>query len=394
MRDFVKRVTSKISKLTSEQVEQLLDLLAEENEALVAVLESVSTGLLICNADWHIQLENKAASRYIPITLQGGAVPVWELVDDTNIAEFLKSSSSHQKKYVSEDFSLTDSAGVTRFISVAVLPLVRLKKISGYIIQIDDITEKRNQEMLIHQMESLASLTNLAASVAHEIKNPLGAISIHIQLIQKALKKARLGDGKLPDEKFSENYLEIVNEEIERLNQIIVDFLFAVRPIKASMELADPTKLITNFTDFLNAELTEKHITLEMELMPSSPQIMVDTKLFRQMLVNLAQNSIAAMPDGGFLWISTTIKNERFVLNFVDSGTGMDEQTLNRVFEPYFTTKAQGTGLGLTMVYKIVKEFSGEINVKSFSGEGTLFCIIFPLPQKELRLLEYEKAGD
>lgn len=409
MRKFVKRVSSKVSKLTSEQVQQLLDSLTEENEALDAVLESLGTGLLICNVDWHLKSENKAASRLIPITLHNGTVPVWELIKDIHIAEFLKSNSSTQKKNVSEKFSITtnrdsidediddsdeDNPEFTRFICISILPLVRTRKLSGYIIQIDDITEKHNQEALLRRMENLASLTNLAASVSHEIKNPLGAISIHIQLMQRALKKARDGDGKLPDKKFVENYLKIVNEEIERLNQIILDFLFAVRPISTNMELVDPTNLLTDFITFIHAELEEKHILFETELIKKPSRIMVDVKLFRQILINLAQNAIAAMPNGGFLWISTAIKNERFVLNIIDSGVGMDTQTQSRIFEPYFTTRAQGTGLGLTMVYKIVKEFSGEINVKSFPGEGTLFSINLPLPQNERPLLEYQKKGD
>ena len=120
---------------------------------------------------------------------------------------------------------------------------------------------------------------------------------------------------------------------------------------------------------------------------------MLDPKLFRQVLNNLVQNSIAAMPSGGILWLSTAVKGEHFVLSIADSGTGMDEQTVSRIFEPYFTTKAQGTGLGLTMVYKIIKEFGGDISVKSFPGEGTVFTLSFPIPQKEKRLLEYGKNG-
>ena len=116
---------------------------------------------------------------------------------------------------------------------------------------------------------------------------------------------------------------------------------------------------------------------------------MIDTKLFRQVLINLVQNSIAAMPNGGFLWINAAVKNDRFLLRIADSGLGMDEKTVNRIFEPYFTTKPQGTGLGMTMVYKIIKEFAGDIDVKSFPGEGTIFAMSFPIPQRERRLLAY-----
>ncbi|MFC2289394.1 MAG: nitrogen regulation protein NR(II) [Treponema lecithinolyticum] len=391
MRGFVKRVTNKVSKLTPDQIQRLLNSINDENEALDAVLESLSTGLLICNSRWQPILVNKAAIRYIPLCTQCPACDfVWECIEDEDIAEFLKVNSASQKKYISKEFTLATPAGSVRFVNISILPLVRSKKLSGYIVQIDDITEKRNQETLMRRMESLASLTNLAASVAHEIKNPLGAISIHIQLIQKALKKARSAGGRLPDEKHAEKYLDTVNEEIERLNKIIVDFLFAVRPISAQLHEADPLAEINSFIAFVKAELEQKHIKLETELMQKSVHVMIDTKLFRQVLINLVQNSIAAMPNGGFLWINAAVKNDRFLLRIADSGLGMDEKTVNRIFEPYFTTKPQGTGLGMTMVYKIIKEFAGDIDVKSFPGEGTLITLSLPVAQKERRLLEYD----
>ena len=261
---------------------------------------------------------------------------------------------------------------------------------AGYIIRIDDITETRSQEVKLRRMESLASLTSLAASVAHEIKNPLGAISIHIQLIQKALKKARAGDGTLPDEKFVENYLDIVTQEIERLNQIIVDFLFAVRPVQASLELVNLSEMLENFCQFIVPELDNKKISLEKDLLEKPPYVYLDTKLFKQVLINLAQNAIAAMKDGGKLLVSTKLKNDRLLVAIADTGCGMDAETVSRIFEPYFTTKANGTGLGLTMVYKIIKELGGDIDVKSFPDEGTIFTISLPVPQKELRALEYQ----
>ncbi len=394
MKSFFKKVSSKISKLTPEQLENFVDSLTEENETLNAVLNSLHTGLIVCNADWKLELKNKSVSRYIPMSIANKVDPVWEIIDNIQISEFLHQNCMNQKKNISQDFLVFDSNNFSRFLSVDVFPLVRAKKLWGYIIQVDDITEKRKQEILIRRMESMASLTNLAASVAHEIKNPLGAISIHIQLIQKAITKARQKDGKLPDEKYTDKYLRIVNEEVDRLNNIIIDFLAAVRPIKAQIEPSNPTILLENFKEFIEPELQEKNIALEIETMSFPQLIAVDPKLFNQVLVNLAQNSIHAMKKGGILQISTGIKNDRFTLVVSDTGTGMDEDTMNRVFEPYFTTRAQGTGLGLSLVYKIVKEMAGDISVKSAVGKGSDFTITFPLLQREQRLLEYEKIGN
>ncbi len=391
MRDFFKRVTSKISKLTPEQVQALIDSLTEENETLNAVLNSVHTGLLICNDQWHLESKNKAVGRYIPMSTFNKQAPVWELIKNAQIADFLRKHCAIQKNHTSEEFLLHDSNGAARFISVGIFTLVRSRKLWGYIVQVDDITDKRKQDMLLRRMESMAGLTNLAASVAHEIKNPLGAISIHIQLIQKALKKARDGDGKLPNEKHAEKYLHVVTEEIDRLNNIVVDFLSAVRPVRPSLEPVEPGKILDRFITFIKPELDEKNIELKCDFMSFAPVIHVDPKLLNQVLANLAQNAIAAMPNGGAIQIQTSVTNDRFMLIFSDNGIGMSAETLNRAFEPYYTTKAQGTGLGLALVYKIVKEMSGDISIKSIEGEGSNFIITFPILQKEQHLLEYTK---
>lgn len=406
MQGFSRRVTQKLSKLSCAQIEQLVHELAGQNDILEAIMESLSIGLIIVDTKWNILEINKAAERYIPFNVRpddpkSDNTPVWQLIADEHISKFLENCFSKDKTNVSEEYTVATSGGSVRFIDISVMPLVQEQKLIGTIVTIDDVTEKRNQEILLHRMESLAGLTNLAAGVAHEIKNPLGAISIHIQLIQKVIKKAREGDGKLPDPKYVENYLGVVNEEIDRLNKIVVDFLFAVRPISAQLELVNPNELLQQFADFFKPEFNEKHIAVRVNLCKDAPRVLLDSKLFREVIVNLAQNSLAAIteryPDcsedkaeaacSGLLKIETSIKNDTFILDFSDNGIGMSEATVSHIFEPYFTTKANGTGLGMTMSYKIIKEFSGDISVTSHQGEGTTMHITLPIPQKDKRLL-------
>ena len=396
MTNFEKRVSGKISKLNDEQIEQLFEVLNDGKEIVEAVINSLHTGLIVCDKEFRIKIINKAVSRYIHFSiptpkLRFSKLSVWDLIIDCDIADYIKTSAVKGKFNKTKEFTVETVDGKIRFISVRLIPFVKKQKIAGTIITVDDVTEKRNQETQLRRMEGLASLTTLAANVAHEIKNPLGAISIHIQLLQKAIQKAREAEGVLPDEKFVEKHIEIVNEEIERLNGIVVDFLFAVRPINAELSFNDVNTLITQFVDFCRPELEEKNIEVQTDLMENPPEILIDPKLFKQVILNLVQNSKSAMPDGGRLWVNTLVKDGFFILNIADNGTGMDENTVSRIFGPYFTTKTTGTGLGLTMVYKIIKEFSGDIQVQSFLGEGTLFSISIPVPQREHRLLEYSK---
>lgn len=415
MQEFSKRVSKKLSKLSDAQIQTLIGELTAENAGYEAIIESLATGLIIVDRDWHVLKSNKAAQRYVPMVAgveESRTKPLWEIIADEDIAEFLQHCYESDRSNCSEEYTLSTSGGAVRFVDISVLPLVQHKELVGSIITIDDVTEKRNQEILLHRMEALAGLTSIAASVAHEIKNPLGAISIHIQLMQKAIKKKRAGDGKLPEPKFAENYLDIVNQEIDRLNKIVVNFLMAVRPISATLELVDPNKLLEQFVAFFQPEFAVKHIAIKTNFCKDCPRLLIDQKLFREVIVNLAQNALAAIleqfpscaddtaaADGskelpfstcrGQLSITTQIKDDTFFLHFADNGSGMSEETASHIFEPYFTTKANGTGLGLAMVYKIIKEFSGDITVRSVEGEGTEFVIALPIPQKDKRLLTY-----
>ena len=325
------------------------------------------------------------------------------MISEEEIADFISRTAAEDKSNVSEEFTTTCSDGSVRFLSVTIMSFVHQTEISGNIIKIDDVTQKRTQDVLLRRMENMAGLTNLAAGMAHEIKNPLGAISIHIQLIQRAIKKAREGDGILPEKKFLEEHLDVVNQEIDGLNKLVMDFLFAVRPVKAELTLSNPENIIKNITDFFTPEFNRSNVDVKTDFVAEKKRILIDDKLFREVLINIAQNAFAAVKSKfeecsedspsdekemtGRIVFSTFIKDDKYIVAISDNGCGMDSETASRIFEPYFTTKANGTGLGMTMAYKIIKEFGGEIQVKSEKDEGTVFSIILPVPQTEKKLL-------
>lgn len=397
MIDLFKRVSGKISKLSGEQLEQLFDALLEETDIIDSAMNSLKTAFIVCDEDFLVFKVNKAAERMLsfsqrPAELRSHEVPAWELVGEVEIADFLRQAHRRGQTNVCREFTVSTAGGSIKFLTVTVIPLVRKRQVAGSVISVDDVTEIRRQEVIIRRMERLEDLTTLAANVAHEIKNPLAALSIHIQLLQKSMEKARSQDGVLPPPKFVESYISVVNEEIGRLNSIVNDFLHAVRPVRAEYQLLNPNELLLQSLDFCRPELESKGIRLQTELMEEPPKLLLDGRLFHQVMLNLVQNAIAALDsavDAKVLWVNTQVKSDSFILTMADNGCGMSEETASRIFEPYFTTKTTGTGLGLTMVYKIVKEFSGDINVKSLLGEGTVFTITLPIPQLERRLLEY-----
>lgn len=414
MRGYVKRVKQKAEKLSKEQVLTLLEDIVDENESLYSVLESLSTGLLIINDDFKLVRYNQIAESWLPFSerledILGIENPIWEYIEDDDIAAFLERCLKKNVTNSSEEFSTVTSGGSVRFLTVTIAPLINEGELNGKMILVRDITEKKNQDILLHRMENLANLTNLAAGMAHEIKNPLGAISIHIQLIQKALEKARENSGVLPAKKFVEDHIDVVNEEIDHLNKLVMDFLLAVRPVKAQLELKEPDKLIDGLVSFFKPEFNREGIEVIFKSSESGIRILLDEKLFRDVIMNISQNSLAALKSkynsgaesarasavasesGAKFCISNNVRDNKFIITIADNGCGMSEESLSKIFEPYYTTKANGTGLGMTMVYKIIKEFSGEIIVDSKEGQGTAFTITFPIPQKDVKLLSSEE---
>jgi signal transduction histidine kinase len=367
------------------------------------VLDSLNEGLLVCDARHNLVMANKYAERFLPASHhENENEPVWTLARDETIRDFLEATLVNGDRVEEREFD-TDVKGISRLLSISVLPLVRDHQVSGSLIYVEDITEKRGKEARLRRAENLASLTTLAAGVAHEIKNPLGSLSIHVQLIQKALAANRemffkahpSGVDAIQQQPAGyldtlDKYIGVVNEEIDRLNHIVVDFLFAVRPMDMEFREGNINALIEELVEFVKYELDEAGIKCLLELEEGLSSTPFDERYMKQALLNLIKNAIAAMPAGGALTIRTRAADTEIQIDVSDTGTGISEENLSKIFEPYFTTKETGSGLGLTLVFKIIREHKGEVSVKSREGAGTCFSITLPVPQKETRLIGYE----
>jgi PAS domain S-box-containing protein len=409
MRQIIPRALQKFSKLTAEQVQDLLLSMFNDIDRLETVLDSLAEGILVCDTEHNLILANKYADRILPVSRHGEDL-VWNLVRDDRIADFLESSLMSGDRVRDQEFE-AEVNGTERLLSISIFPLVKEYQVKGSLIHAVDITEKRKKENRLRRIKNLASLTTLAAGVAHEIKNPLGSISIHIQLLQKAFEKNeelyyQSHPEDRPDPNFSgdrgptvyfdkfHKYIAVINEEIERLNHIVVDFLFAVKPMDLNCREGDFNAFLKGFLDFVGFELEAAHVKTVLELDTELPPLEFDERIMKQAMLNLVQNAIAAMGRGGTLSVKTEQKDGEAVISIRDTGIGIPEKNISKIFEPYFTTKENGSGLGLTLVFKIIREHQGEITVSSKEGEGTRFTITLPIPQTERRLLPGGRGTD
>jgi PAS domain S-box-containing protein len=386
---FIQKVFDKFDKLDRAKLRKIMLELSAEKDLYQLVFDSMTEGVIVTNKDNQIILVNRAMTEFIGIPRNKIYLNhIEECSFDPEIKELLNILPPESSKVIEREVNLRRT-GKTFHISV--MPLMHHKEYEGRIILLVDVTEKKEKETQLRQAESLAALTTLSAGVAHEIKNPLTSIDIHIQLLKRELNKM---DGEKAGN--MEGLLAVVKEEVDRLNSIVQDFLFAVRPMSMSPDREDVNQLVQELAEFLKYELIEHNIDLVLDLDESLPQLIIDAKYLKQALLNVLKNAIEAIQDGGGRITVRTTQDAGgdIVIDIVDNGKGISEEHMNKIFEPYFTTRKFGTGLGLVIVYKIIKEFGGEIKVRSEEGEGTTFSITLPVYEKKSKLLTYEEKNE
>lgn len=243
-----------------------------------------------------------------------------------------------------------------------------------------EIAERKRLEMAKLQAERLATVGTMAAQVAHEVRNPLGSITLNLDLIRKEIDKLAGLSAQSAQE--GRTLVEDMQAEIQRIQRVIKDYLqFARLPRfqRRSLALND---FLTEKLAFLNAELAQANVKLATHLDPALTTIHADAEQLWQAVLNLIRNSCEAMPGGGELTISTWRDSGRALLRVSDNGKGMTPEQVKRVFTPFFTTKKEGTGLGLALVQQIVTEHGGHIECDGTSGQGSTFTIVLPLVEK------------
>ena len=218
--------------------------------------------------------------------------------------------------------------------------------------------------------QKLAALGRLTSGVAHEIKNPLNAMVIHVALLRQKLEKAG------PE---ARGYLDVLEEEIRRLDRVIQGFLKFTRPEELQLEAIPIEEVLGEATRLLAGEVERSGILMETEIAPDLPRIYGDRELLQQAVLNLMLNACEAMPEGGELRLTASRREEgRVVLDIQDSGIGIETEEIPKIFDLYYTTKSRGSGIGLSMVYRIIQLHGGDVTVDSTPGQGARFTITLP----------------
>jgi len=252
-----------------------------------------------------------------------------------------------------------------------------------------DISREREHEAHTLESEKLNAITLLAAGVAHEIGNPLNSLNIHLQLLDREAKQLPVEHGQHLGE-----LLDIARDEVSRLDKIISQFLQAIRPVQPRFECAKIPEILENTLKVMKREIEDRDILVEVNRSDHLPTAHVDKGQMKQAFFNIIKNAVQSMPHGGLLAI-TLSSTDRFVaISFKDSGPGISPDQLGKIFEAYHTTKSSGSGLGLMIVQRIVRDHGGEIEVHSEPGSGTTFTLFLPRDKRRIRLLKAARTSE
>jgi signal transduction histidine kinase len=249
----------------------------------------------------------------------------------------------------------------------------------GVMLVARDLAAQSRVQSMLNYSRKLVALGRLSAGVAHEVKNPLNAMTIHLELLEQKLLSAGRENGVGPDLAPVLEHVRVIGGEVQRLDQVMQGFIKFTRPEDLKLQAIAVSSLVGGVVRVIGPECENAKVTVETSGLDKVPDISGDPAMLQQALLNLALNACQAMPGGGTLRISAgAVRGGRVEILVEDTGVGIKPEHLGRIFDLYFTTRARGSGIGLSMVYRTVQLHDGEIEVQSTEGRGTTFRIVLP----------------
>ncbi len=372
---FFDKILKRMDRLEPADVQRYLLRLIQEKGFFEKVFEALQEGVILLDHEGRVTYVNRAAC--ILFGLEKEKVVGQKLTEGLqgfDWDELVKTGGA-----VSRDMEVFYPEN--RYLNFYVTAIDEREEL-GFAMLIRDITLTRKLTEEKIESERITALTMLAAGVAHELGNPLNSLTIHLQLLERQIKKL---EGKSTTK--LRDLLAVAQGELKRMDGIIGQFLAAIRPTQPQFQRLQINELIQETVKFLSPEIKQSGVSVKLELRTDMPAMPLDGDQLKQAFYNLIRNACQAMPNGGKLTITGAFNDYEVRLSFHDQGKGISPENLGNLFQPFFTTRSSGTGLGLLIVRRIIREHGGEIELESKEGEGTKVNIYLPLVEKRMRYL-------
>ncbi len=380
---FLDKLIDRLDKLDPSSLQTYFLRLMKEKGLLETVFNALHEGIIVLDSQGIIHYANNAVANLLGFSLaEAMGQPIARYLRGIEWNRVVSLDEQEWSKLLSREIEI--NYPTHKFLNFYVMPISLLDEMGkGAVIIFRDITQDREKQLQVMRSERMHALTLLAAGVAHEIGNPLNSLHIHLQLMERELKRLRSADRKT-----FQDLVQVARTEIKRLHLTITQFLRAIRPTPPRLESCQITDVLKETLAFMKQEIKNRDIIAELKCPDPVPKISVDRNQIKQAFFNLIKNALQAMSQEGLLTI-TVFSNDRVVgLSFQDTGVGISPDELSRLFEPYHTTKPQGSGLGLMIVQRIIQDHGGEIEVHSRPNHGTKITLLLPLDQRRIRLLK------
>jgi two-component system, sporulation sensor kinase E len=399
---FLEKLIERLGRIGPEEVQNYFLRLAQEKGFLETVFNAIHEGIIVTDSNGRVTYLNEAACKLFGLEATDA---IGKRLDE-RVRGLDWRSLTQSGGPLSRDMEIFYPEN--RFINFYIVPLmiesreaddvatplrgvgeetghrpVATGQQVGHVMILRDITESRRTAQQTIESERLNALTLLAAGVAHEIGNPLNSLHIHLQLMErKAQELDRNEKGEL------QQSIDIARSEVRRLDSIVTQFLRAIQPSHPRLHPENVNTIVEDAVRFFTPEIQDRDMVVEQELRADLPLLQLDREQMKQAFYNVIKNSLEAMRRHGILRIRTDFDDTHVIVSFVDTGSGISAENLSHVFEAYFTTKPSGTGLGLLIVRRIVREHGGELSIESTPGKGLTLAIRLPYVEKRIRMLE------
>jgi two-component system, sporulation sensor kinase E len=401
--NFLDKVLGRLPRLDKEGLQTVVERLAHERAFLETLFNTIEDGVLVVDDEGRVAYFNDAATRLLGLPEAAEGQLISRFLPELDWERVAAMDRAGGQRVARHEFEIQYPR--PRFLHVYAAPLdSEHRGGSGVALILHDATEAREKTFAAIESERSQALTLLAASVAHEIGNPLNALSIHLQLLEREAKKlkqlvpeirsgraakaaAQTGADAMEIALKAERYLSVAKGEINRLDYIVTQFLQAIRPAPLQVKPASLNDVVRETLELLRPEIDNRGVRVEERLFQKLPLAPIDAAQIKQVLVNLCKNALQAMTRDGVLTLGTESRDGGVGLMVSDTGGGIPQDMLNRIFEPFYTTKKKGSGLGLMIVQRIVRDHGGRIQLESNVGQGTTFRIWLPTGPRRLPLL-------
>ncbi len=369
--DELGELAAKLNLLGEQMHEHRAQLLGEKAR-LEQTIRVLQDAVLFLNRDGQLVFANPAAETLLGIRLdEAVGHRLKDLLNPEHpLTSTLDALLAPGAPAASHHLRLESAGGKAREVRVSAYPVQEDGRFGGAVVAIQDLEAVKAVHSLVDYSARLAELGRLTSGVAHEVKNPLNAMAIHLELLR----------GHLPPESSeARESLEVISKEIHRLDRVVQGFLKFVRPQELSLQPVDIAAFLRDVVELVEVEAAQAGARLVLSVDPRAARLMADPDLLRQALVNLSQNAIQAMPDGGVVILGARPGPEgQIELSVEDQGVGIPEEALDKVFRLYYTTKPEGSGIGLTLVYRIAQMHGGSVRIQSTVGKGTSVILTLP----------------